>query len=189
MKRPSDRSLQIIIIVVLVLAAITVNVIALGRGSPAAQVKTPTLVVYSPPPSATFSPIDPRKLPSLEPSPSATITTTPAFFLSTPLGDRTMVPVLQMTELRQMIATALKQTAVQLPTDFALETQYAATASYEQTKTADSPCPCDEDSLDCSDFYYITDAQLCYNACIRLGKGDVHHLDPNGDGIACRTRK
>lgn len=46
-------------------------------------------------------------------------------------------------------------------------------------------CGCGFNQYDCKDFLTQDDAQECYNLCNCLGKGDVHHLDRDNDGIAC----
>jgi hypothetical protein len=47
-------------------------------------------------------------------------------------------------------------------------------------------CPCTSDkTLTCSDFPNHKRAQACYDFCYRQGAGDIHHLDEDGNGIAC----
>jgi hypothetical protein len=43
------------------------------------------------------------------------------------------------------------------------------------------PCNCAGDTYDCGDPL----AQTCYGYCLAQGKGDVHHLDADHDGIPC----
>ena len=43
------------------------------------------------------------------------------------------------------------------------------------------PCNCDVDTYNCGDPL----AQTCYGYCLAQGKGDVHHLDVDHDGIPC----
>jgi len=49
------------------------------------------------------------------------------------------------------------------------------------------PCDCSGDIYDCSDFSTHAEAQACYEYCKSLGRGDVHRLDGNNDGIACES--
>ena len=37
----------------------------------------------------------------------------------------------------------------------------------------------------CEDFVTHQEAQACYQHCLDLGRGDVHYLDGDSDGIAC----
>jgi hypothetical protein len=46
-------------------------------------------------------------------------------------------------------------------------------------------CSCSGDTLNCGDFSSTSRAQACYDYCISLGRGDVHRLDRDGDGLAC----
>lgn len=46
-------------------------------------------------------------------------------------------------------------------------------------------CGCGFNQYDCKDFLAQADAQECYDLCNCRGKGDVHHLDRDNDGIAC----
>jgi len=46
-------------------------------------------------------------------------------------------------------------------------------------------CQCTSDLYSCSDFLTHDEAQACYDYCRGQGKGDVHHLDSNNDGVAC----
>jgi len=46
-------------------------------------------------------------------------------------------------------------------------------------------CSCGGDYYDCSTFSGPSHAQGCYDYCVGLGSGDVHLMDPDGDGFAC----
>ena len=48
-------------------------------------------------------------------------------------------------------------------------------------------CDCSSDIYNCSDFSTHAEAQACYEYCKSLGRGDIHHLDGNNDGIACES--
>lgn len=54
--------------------------------------------------------------------------------------------------------------------------------------TAQSPtaiCDCSGNIYNCSDFSTHAQAQACYEYCKSLGRGDIHRLDGDNDGIAC----
>ena len=48
-------------------------------------------------------------------------------------------------------------------------------------------CNCSGDLYNCSDFSTQAAAQACFNYCVSLGRGDIHRLDGDGDGIACES--
>lgn len=47
------------------------------------------------------------------------------------------------------------------------------------------PCPCNGNTMNCSDFRNQKAAQACYDHCKSQGFGDIHRLDRDNDGIAC----
>jgi len=51
--------------------------------------------------------------------------------------------------------------------------------------TGSEVCDCSYDRYNCRDFNSSAAAQACYEYCISLGKGDVHYLDGDKDGLAC----
>lgn len=55
------------------------------------------------------------------------------------------------------------------------------------TTNTDSNNECSYNKYNCPNFTTHTEAQSVYLYCIRQGKGDVHHLDRDGDGSACET--
>lgn len=55
------------------------------------------------------------------------------------------------------------------------------------TSPSTSVCSCSSDQYNCSDFASQSAAQACFNACIAAGKGDIHRLDENNNGIACES--
>ena len=65
----------------------------------------------------------------------------------------------------------------------------AKTVTTQQTVSsqisAGAVCDCSYNRYDCKDFSGHTAAQACYEYCISLGKGDVHKLDSDKDGLAC----
>lgn len=63
------------------------------------------------------------------------------------------------------------------------ETQTPAQISSVTTKI----CDCSGNVYNCSNFEIQQEAQKCLNYCKQLGKGDVHRLDGDKDGIACEA--
>ena len=45
--------------------------------------------------------------------------------------------------------------------------------------------PCNDDLVNCDDFYSQEDAQQAYDSCMEEVGYDVHRLDNDGDGIVC----
>ncbi|MBC7358450.1 Endonuclease YncB, thermonuclease family [Desulfacinum infernum DSM 9756] len=48
------------------------------------------------------------------------------------------------------------------------------------------PCACNRD-LDCRDFRTRSEAEQCFEHCLRLTGRDVHRLDRDGDGRVCES--
>ena len=48
-------------------------------------------------------------------------------------------------------------------------------------------CDCSGNIYNCSDFSTHAEAQACYEHCKSLGRGDIHLLDGDNDGIACES--
>ena len=48
-------------------------------------------------------------------------------------------------------------------------------------------CSCSGDSYNCGDFDRHSQAQACFNYCVSQGKGDIHRLDGDGNGLACES--
>jgi len=48
-------------------------------------------------------------------------------------------------------------------------------------------CDCSGNIYNCSDFSTHAEAQACYEYCKSLGRGDIHRLDGDNDGIACES--
>jgi len=48
-------------------------------------------------------------------------------------------------------------------------------------------CDCSGNIYNCPDFSTHAEAQACYEYCKSLGRGDVHRLDGDKDGIACES--
>ncbi|MCC6457292.1 MAG: excalibur calcium-binding domain-containing protein [Caldilineaceae bacterium] len=49
------------------------------------------------------------------------------------------------------------------------------------------PCPCNANTLNCSNFSTQSAAQACFDWCVSQGKGDIHRLDSDNDGVACES--
>ncbi|MCD4751913.1 MAG: excalibur calcium-binding domain-containing protein [Anaerolineaceae bacterium] len=54
-----------------------------------------------------------------------------------------------------------------------------------KTQPVTGSCPCSSNSLNCGNFNSWYAAQECYEFCISQGRGDIHVLDMDNDGIAC----
>ena len=54
---------------------------------------------------------------------------------------------------------------------------------------APNTCACTANLYDCKDFRCQADAQACYERCRSLGRGDIHHLDRDRDGLACEWNR
>lgn len=48
-------------------------------------------------------------------------------------------------------------------------------------------CDCSGNIYNCSDFSTQVQAQACYDYCVGQGRGDIHRLDRDNDGIACES--
>jgi micrococcal nuclease len=48
-------------------------------------------------------------------------------------------------------------------------------------------CDCSGNIYNCSDFATHAQAQACYEYCISQGRGDIHRLDGDNDGVACES--
>lgn len=73
---------------------------------------------------------------------------------------------------------------------FAYEEENAKTNKlgiWEPTQPSSSTCSCSSNTYNCSDFSTHNQAQDCFEHCKSLGRGDVHRLDGDNDGIACES--
>jgi beta-lactamase superfamily II metal-dependent hydrolase len=61
------------------------------------------------------------------------------------------------------------------------------TATVTTTPTPATVCDCSYNRYNCGDFSTHDEAQACYDYCISMGKGDIHGLDSDNDGIACES--
>jgi micrococcal nuclease len=48
-------------------------------------------------------------------------------------------------------------------------------------------CECGGNIYNCGDFSTHAAAQQCYEFCLAQGRGDVHRLDGDSDGVACES--
>jgi hypothetical protein len=46
-------------------------------------------------------------------------------------------------------------------------------------------CNCSGDLYNCGSFNSSGQAQACYNYCVEQGRGDIHRLDRDNDGLVC----
>jgi len=56
-----------------------------------------------------------------------------------------------------------------------------------KTPSQKEPCDCSNNIYNCDDFSTQAEAQKCFEYCLSLGKGDIHLLDGDIDGIACES--
>lgn len=86
------------------------------------------------------------------------------------------------------------------PTQFPTPTQLAtptqgpqptqapqATEAPQPTQAPVQVCSCSSNLYNCSDFGPQSEAQACFNYCWEQGRGDIHDLDRDNDGIACEN--
>jgi hypothetical protein len=67
-------------------------------------------------------------------------------------------------------------------------TKIATFAPLVRTTAADpmaGPCDCSANRYNCDDFPDHSAAQECFERCRGMGKGDLHRLDRDKNGIAC----
>jgi len=193
MKPSTDLIIRSIIFVITLLTAIVITIFALVSANPADRYKPSALSAYTQtitiqPPSITpkvtivpflsrtpqFRPIDPAP-------------TMPVIGINTTTPAGTVVPPIKMTEINLFVSTAQFGTQQSKLTEFVKGTELGLLAKLSLTNAVRFPCSCTTDTISCSDYDVRSDAQICYNSCIRRGFGDVHHLDPDKDGIACET--
>jgi len=55
------------------------------------------------------------------------------------------------------------------------------------TRRSGIPCDCSGNVYNCSDFSTQSEAQRCYEHCLKQRGYDVHRLDRDKDGIACES--
>src|SRR6185503_10441433 len=52
-------------------------------------------------------------------------------------------------------------------------------------RQAEDACYCSSDIYNCNNFDDQQEAQTCFNDCQAVGRGDIHGLDSDGNGLAC----
>ncbi len=90
--------------------------------------------------------------------------------------------------LLPLVTPVPEATLVHLPAVFRTVPTATPTATptvVSPTSIPSDPCLCDQDRYNCSDFGSQYSAQACYGHCLNLGRGDIHRLDGDNDGIAC----
>lgn len=50
-------------------------------------------------------------------------------------------------------------------------------------------CSCDGDQYNCDSFSSWRQAQACHDYCVSIGRGDIHRLDRNNDGVVCESMR
>jgi len=190
MKRSAPRAAPLLLIVGL-LTAIVIAILTLYILEPPQPYQTPDLTalgrtpVNSPLPSLAPGPLISTQLPQ---DLVLQVTTTPRIILYPTQIDTTMIPAEKMTEIRQYLETAGVNSNLAQATEYAEATEVLRLYWIERTRLAKAVCSCETNTLDCSDFNTLMDAQRCYNYCLRQGKGDVHFLDLDRDWRACESR-
>jgi hypothetical protein len=53
--------------------------------------------------------------------------------------------------------------------------------------STDWGCTCQPDLYNCDNFATHDQAQACFNFCTQEGRGDIHKLDRDDDGLACEN--
>ena len=102
----------------------------------------------------------------------------------TPIPTDTLQPTLPPTETAQPLPTA---TQIVVITDTPFFLGLPANQPTATSSVSGGSCPCNGDTLNCTDFVYQSSAQSCYNYCVSIGAGDIHRLDNDGDGEACES--
>lgn len=60
---------------------------------------------------------------------------------------------------------------------------------FSKTNSGSVVCDCSGNLYNCDDFETRDEAQECFNYCNSQGKGDIHRLDADKDGSACKNNK
>jgi len=96
------------------------------------------------------------------------------------------------TDLNGDVTVTTDGTTYDVKTGQASSQPVAATAKIVTTQQAVSSqsstgaiCDCSSNRYNCDDFSGHDAAQAWYDYCISLGKGDIHKLDSDKDGLAC----
>ncbi len=126
------------------------------------------------------------------PLPTATFTTTPTptdTATPAPTPTSTATPLPTPTPSPRPTSTPVPPPPAPAPTSTLPPAPVPTPTEPPPTNTPGPPPPCDcsGDLYNCSDFATHAEAQACYNHCQSLGRGDIHRLDNDNDGIACEN--
>lgn len=135
----------------------------------------------------------PTESPPDTPLPTATETNTPTPSL-TPLPTDTLLPTKTATSTPTGTAT-LTPTLTLVPTLTSTPTLKATipptrppAPSPTLPPTSAEVCDCSGDVYKCDDFKNTPfTGQACFNYCMEQGRGDIHRLDGDGDGLVCEN--
>lgn len=140
-------------------------------------------------PTLTATPT-PTTIPTHANEATPTVTATPTL-TPTPTGTQvataTRTPTSTPTATGPATAThtpTATRTTTPTPTETATVTP---TPTGTATLPVSGPCPCDGNTLNCSDFATQPEAQACFEWCVLQGAGDIHGLDGNNDNVACES--
>ncbi len=116
----------------------------------------------------------------------------------TPVSTTTRVPTPTDTRITSTlpigatITSELTKTATLVPTVVIQSTPTPSVVPPTPVPPVPAPpvptvvaCDCSGDIYNCSDFIGHTPAQVCYEHCVSIGRGDIHRLDRDNDDIAC----
>lgn len=96
----------------------------------------------------------------------------------------TATPLLPTATLAPPTATLAPPTATSAPV--AQPTQPPPPPTEPPPPPA-ATCDCSSDIYNCSNFVTHNQAQACFEYCVSQGRGDIHRLDRDNDGIACES--
>jgi len=128
------------------------------------------LGLWGPAPTLTVAPPTPVEEPTKAPTPIP------------PTSTPTLVPVTP-TELPTATPTLVPPTPTEEPTPTPIPIPPTSTS----TPAPAAICDCSGNIYNCPDFATQAAAQACYEYCKALGRGDIHRLDRDKDGVACET--
>jgi hypothetical protein len=109
-------------------------------------------------------------------------------FISTPPAtalQTTITPTI--SSYLPLVSRDYPPTPTSTPTPTATATHTPTATSTPTATPKPAVCGCSGDLYNCTDFPSHTAAQACYDYCVSLGRGDIHKLDQDGDGIACES--
>jgi len=101
-----------------------------------------------------------------------------------------IIPETATTASPQATRTTIPPTRTTFPTK--TNTPFSTTLPEKMASGISSEsvvCGCSTDQYNCADFSTQAAAQSCYEYCISQGRGDIHRLDMDKDGLACENNK